>query len=326
MTSLLEIQNLRIHFNTYRGTIEAVRGIYFRINKGEIVGLVGESGCGKSVTAHSILQLLPKEGEIVSGQILLEGENLLTKTQKEMEKIRGRKIGMIFQDPMASLNPTMPVGQQIMEGLLRHELISKKDAYEKSLQLLIKVGIGDASYRMKQYPYEFSGGMRQRVLIAIAIACQPLLIIADEPTTALDVTIQAQILELLREIQQQTGILFITHDLGVVANLCDRVLVMYGGQIVEAGLVDQVFKSPQHPYTQALLKAKESLSFIHQKSPLISIPGSPPSLLNPAKRCLFAPRCPYTMRICTQLEPPLESLTPSKQAACWLYHKNRKAL
>ncbi len=320
MNPLIAICHLHVHFHTYEGIIQAVRGLNFYVNRGEIIGLVGESGSGKSVTAQAILQLLPKDGHIASGRILFEGEDLVVKRKQEIENIRGKKIGMIFQDPFSSLNPTMRIGQQILEVLVKHEGFSRKAAYQKALQLLDQVGIGDAVQRMHQYPHELSGGMRQRILLAIAIACRPSFIIADEPTTALDVTTQAQILELIKAIrkQQQTSFLLITHDLGVVAHLCDRVLVIYGGQIVETAPVDQLFSNPQHPYTQALLKSKRSLTMPKQGGELFVIPGNPPSLLQPPSRCSFLPRCPYAMNICQQREPFLEPKGQTQQVACWL--------
>ncbi|MBA3723134.1 MAG: ABC transporter ATP-binding protein [Parachlamydiaceae bacterium] len=256
--SLLNVSNLTVHFSTRSGPVKAVTAIDFHINSGEILGIVGESGSGKSVTAQSILKLLPKNGHIISGDITFDNQQILTKTEREMENIRGKQIGMIFQDPMTALNPTLRIGYQIAEGLIKHEKFNKKKAKEKVLELLEQVGITDPQLRIGQYPHELSGGMRQRIMIAIALACKPRLLIADEPTTALDVTIQAQILELLKQIQceRQFSILLITHDLGVVANICDRVLVMYKGKIVEDAPVDQLFCNPQHPYTKTLLTAK----------------------------------------------------------------------
>lgn len=255
--NFLDIQNLRIHFYTQRGPVQAVRGIDIKMVPGEILGLVGESGCGKSVTAQSIMGLLEKGSYGASGEIWFEKQNLLTCNEKDMRKIRGRKIGMVFQDPYTSLNPTMKVGSQLIECLLVHEKLTKKDAKKKALFLMEQVGIGDPLIRMNQYPHELSGGMRQRMIIAMALAGNPILLIADEPTTALDVTIQAQILTLLKKIHQERnlGILLITHDLGVVANLCQRVMVMQAGKIVEEGSVEKIFSHPCHPYTQTLIKS-----------------------------------------------------------------------
>lgn len=261
MKAVLTIKKLRIQFNSRSESIQAVRDVSFSINSGEVVGLVGESGCGKSVTAQSILGLLEKNAQIVSGEILFENENLLTKSEKEMQKVRGKKIGMIFQDPAMALNPTLKIGFQIAECLQKHENLSKLEAHAKTIELLTQVGISNPKDRFYQYPHELSGGMRQRIIIAIALACQPQLLIADEPTTALDVTIQAQILELLKAIQTQRQIsfLFISHDLGVIANICDRLLIMYQGEIIEEGSVQQVFSNPLHPYTKMLINSKRSL-------------------------------------------------------------------
>lgn len=319
MNPLLDIKNLNINFKTYQGVIPVIRGVDLHINRKEVVGLVGESGSGKSVTAQSILQLLGKGSEIVSGEMIFEGYNLLSKTEKEMQSIRGKKIGMIFQDPMTALNPTMKIGKQIMEGLLKHGEISKQEAYNRALLLLKQVGIADVEERVNQYPHELSGGMRQRVLIAIALSCEPQLLIADEPTTALDVTIQSQILELLKSLQQERSLslLIITHDLGVVANICDRVLVMYAGQIVEEAPVDILFSQPKHPYTQALLQSKLSIQQT-TNIPLNSIPGHPPSLINLSSGCSFFPRCNRSMKQCLQKEPSLITIGLNQKSACWL--------
>lgn len=321
MSILLDISQLHVRFKSSRGVIHAVRGLDLTIHKGEIIGLIGESGCGKSTIAHAILQLLPHSSEISAKHLLFENTSLLNQSQRELEGIRGKKISMIFQDPTTSLNPTMTIGRQIMEILFTHQKISKQEAYLKAQELLAKVGIGEAQYRMNQYPHEFSGGMKQRVLIAIALACQPSLIIADEPTTALDPTTQIQILELLKTIREEEGttFLFITHDLGVAAYLCDRVFVMYAGQLVETAPVDQLFSSPKHPYTQALLKSKKSLT-THSHE-LFAIPGSPPNLMNSPPQCSFAPRCPYAMKICQQSAPVLETHNSLHQTACWLNAK-----
>lgn len=259
---LLTVRQLQIHFRTHVASVEAVKNSSFEIYPKEVIGIIGESGSGKSATAQAILQLLPKNGRITSGEILFEGENLLSKSEKEMESIRGKKIGMIFQDPLSSLNPTMTIGYQIMEGLIKHDKLSNSQAYEKAIQLLDQVGIADAKMRMSHYPHQLSGGMRQRVMMAMALACYPILLIADEPTTPLDVTIQAQILDLLKRIQQERGIslLLISHDLGVIASLCDRVIVMHDGNIVERGSVEQIFYYPQHPYTQTLIGSHATCS------------------------------------------------------------------
>jgi oligopeptide transport system ATP-binding protein len=317
--SLLSIQNLHLQFQTSQGSVQAIRGVNLDVRKGEIVGLVGESGCGKSVTAHAILQLLNSHHRI-SGHIFFEDQDLLIKSDKEMRLVRGEKIGMIFQDPLSALNPTLSIGYQLMEGLRKHKKLSKDEAFKQALYWLQQVGISDAKQRMQQYPHEFSGGMRQRVFIAMSIACQPLLLIADEPTTALDVTVQAQILNLLQEIRgkHQMSLLLITHDLGVVAHLCDRVYVMYAGQIVEHGPIDALFYHPQHPYTQALLKSKCSLSQ-NKNQLLFSIQGQPPSLLSPLKGCSFSPRCPQAIDKCREHSPLLNTTCSlSHQTACWL--------
>jgi oligopeptide transport system ATP-binding protein len=316
---LLAIRNLSISFRTYLGVVHAVRKVSFNIKKGETVAIVGESGCGKSVTAAAIMGLIPRPpGVIEEGEIWFAGENLLTKSAKEMEKIRGVEIGMIFQDPMTSLNPTMRIGKQITEGLIKHQRLSSKQAYQRAVEMLSLVGISDPEARMGQYPHAFSGGMRQRAMIAIALACNPTLLIADEPTTALDVTIQAQILELMKHIQMTKGtsIILITHDLGVVAGMCDRVLVMYGGEIVEAGCVDDIYSCPSHPYTQGLLRSVPRLDMDSSRE-LIPIEGTPPNLLNLPVGCPFCPRCPHAMRICQLKAPLLETLYPSHQVACW---------
>lgn len=318
---LLNVQNLCVSFQTHAGKVEAVRDVSFTVESRETVAIVGESGCGKSVTAQSILQLIPSPpGKIEKGSICFDGEELLTKSKREMEHIRGNKIGMIFQDPMTSLNPTMPIGKQIMEGVKKHQLLSTKQAKERVFELLHLVGIPDPQKRFYNYPFEFSGGMRQRVVIAIALACNPKLLIADEPTTALDVTIQAQILDLMKKIQVQTGtsIILITHDLGIVAGMCDRVLVMYGGKIVETSDVESLYRNPLHPYTQGLLRSIPRLD-LNRDEELIPIEGTPPSLLNPPKGCPFCARCPKAMRICLNNPPLITEPQPGKEVACWLY-------
>lgn len=317
---LLEVRNLSVSFKTYLGKVQAVRDISFSVEKGETVAVVGESGCGKSVTAQAIMGLIPMPpGIMEKGEIFFEGKDLLRKSNKEMEAIRGKEIGMIFQDPMTSLNPTMRVGRQIMEGLVKHQGLSKKEAHLEAIELLNLVGISDPDKRVTQYPHEFSGGMRQRVVIAIALACNPKLLIADEPTTALDVTIQAQILELMQTIQKSRGtsIILITHDLGIVAGMCDRMLVMYGGEIMESGPVNKVYANPIHPYTQGLLGSVPRLDMDKGKD-LIPIYGTPPNLLNPPIGCPFCARCKYAMRICKDNDPLLKKLDDQHEAACWL--------
>ncbi|GLH63588.1 ABC transporter ATP-binding protein [Parageobacillus sp. G301] len=322
MGKLLEVKNLEVSFQTYGGEVQAVRGVSFYLNKGETLAIVGESGSGKSVTSQTIMRLIPTPpGKIKNGQIIFDGEDLVKKTDKEMEQIRGKDIGMIFQDPMTSLNPTMKVGHQIMEVVMKHQKMSKSAAKERAIELLRLVGIPMPEKRVNQYPHEFSGGMRQRAMIAIALASNPKLLIADEPTTALDVTIQAQILELMKDIQKKTGtaIIFITHDLGVVANVADRVAVMYAGKIVEMGTVDEIFYDPRHPYTWGLLASMPSLDS-DDKTELASIPGSPPDLTNPPKGDAFAPRNPYAMKIDFEMEPPLFQISDTHYAATWLLH------
>lgn len=324
MSKLLEVKDLRISFNTYGGEVQAVRGVSFDLNKGETLAIVGESGSGKSVSTSAIMGLLPKSNTVVkSGEILYKGKDILKLSEKEMEKIRGKEISMVFQDPMSSLNPTMKVGNQIAEGLIKHQGLNKAQAKEKAIELLAKVGIPNPELRVNQYPHQFSGGMRQRVVIAIALACNPEIIIADEPTTALDVTIQAQILELMKEMQKETGcsIIFITHDLGVVANVADRVAVMYAGKIVEVGTVDDIFYNPKHPYTWGLLGSMPTLDD-DETEELYTIPGTPPDLTNPPKGDAFAPRNKYALEIDTLYEPPMFKVSDTHYAATWLLHEN----
>jgi oligopeptide transport system ATP-binding protein len=322
MTNILEVRDLHISFHTYAGEVKAVRGVNFEVKKGETVGIVGESGCGKSVTAQAVMKLLPQPPvQYKQGSIVFNGQDLLQKSEKEMQKIRGNEIGMIFQDPMTSLNPTMKVGKQISESLIKHQGMSASEAQKQAIELLKMVGIPQPDKRVNQYPHEFSGGMRQRAMIAIALACRPKLLIADEPTTALDVTIQAQILELMKDLQEKTGtsIIMITHDLGVVAEMCDRVVVMYAGEVVETGTVDQIFYQPQHPYTQGLLKSVPRLD-MNKDEPLEPIVGTPPDLLNPPAGCPFFARCGYAMEVCRNHKPVLEEMGESHEAACWLHH------
>ncbi len=323
MGKLLEVKDLRISFNTYSGEVQAVRGVSFDLNEGETLAIVGESGSGKSVTASSLMGLLPKPQAVIKGgQILFQGEDLVNKSEKEMEKIRGKEISMVFQDPMTSLNPTMKIGNQIMEGIIKHQGLSKAEAKKKALKLIELVGITNPEVRFNQYPHQFSGGMRQRVVIAIALACNPKILIADEPTTALDVTIQAQILELMKKIQKETNnsIIFITHDLGVVANIADRVAVMYAGKIVEIGTVDDIFYDPRHPYTWGLLGSMPTLETDDEE--LYTIPGTPPDMTNPPKGDAFAPRNAYALEIDTVLEPPMFKISDTHYAATWLLHEN----
>src|SRR5699024_2694106 len=320
MSQLLKVNDLAVSFNTYNGEVQAVRGVSFTVHKGETLAIVGESGSGKSVTTKALMRLLPKRTSVIKrGEILFEGEDLVRKSSKEMQKIRGQDIAMIFQDPMTSLNPTMKIGNQIMEGLLKHRNMSRHEAKKKAIQLLQQVGIPHAEKRLHQYPHQFSGGMRQRVVIAMALACSPKLLIADEPTTALDVTIQAQILDLLKHIQKEIGtaIIFITHDLGVVANIADSVAVMYAGRIVEKGTVEEIFYHPTHPYNSGLLK---SMPNMETSGPLYSIPGSPPDMTNPPSGDAFAARNEYALAIDYEEQPPMFQISDTHAAATWLLH------
>jgi len=311
---VLQVEDLRVGFSVQGKELLAVRGVSFDVKEGETVGIVGESGCGKSAAVQAMLKLTPANR--ISGKVLFEGEDLLKKSNAELRAVRGRKIGMVFQDPMTSLNPTMKIGNQIREGLLYHRIASRKESKEKALELLKVVGVTEPELRLEQYPHQLSGGMRQRVLIAIALACNPKLVIADEPTTALDVTVQAQILDLLKKMQShfQTSLLLITHDLSVVASVCDRVLVMYAGKIVEQGTVEEVLLDPKHPYTQMLLRSLPHLDR-PRSEPLLAIEGSPPNLLILPKGCPFRPRCPFASDICKE-EPPAGNST-ANWAACW---------
>lgn len=321
---LLEVKNLSVAFHTYLGKVHAVRNVSFCVEKGETVALVGESGCGKSATAQAIMGLIPQPpGLVEAGEIFFDDKELLKKSKKELQQVRGKEIGMIFQDPMTSLNPTMKMGRQVMEGLIKHQKLTCTQAEEQAIALFKLVGISEPEKRMWQYPYEFSGGMRQRAMIAIALSCNPKLLIADEPTTALDVTIQAQILELMQEVQKKMNmsIILITHDLGIVAGMCDRVIVMYGGQIVESGSVEQIYTNPQHPYTQGLLRSVPRLDMQKGKE-LIPIHGTPPNLLNPPAGCSFCSRCEFAMRICKNICPTLENTEDRHQVACWLRKKD----
>ena len=315
--TILSIENLRIHFETFAGEVQAIRGVNLKLEKGETLALVGESGSGKSVTAKSIMKLLSNNAVVKEGTITFKGENILEKSERDMQSIRGKKIAMIFQDPMTSLDPTMKIGKQITEVIIKHEKASKEEANKRAEELLELVGIPNAKERMKQYPHQFSGGQRQRIVIAIALACNPDVLIADEPTTALDVTIQAQILELLKELQQQfqMAIIFITHDLGVVANVADRVAVMYAGKVVEVGTAEEVFYNPQHPYTWGLLR---SMPTLHTGETLYAIPGSPPDLLDPPVGDAFALRSDVALEIDRVKEPPMFEVSPTHFAATWL--------
>jgi oligopeptide transport system ATP-binding protein len=320
---VLEVKDLRINFKTYAGEVKAVRGVNFELYEGETLAIVGESGSGKSVTSNALMKLIPQPpGVYAGGEILFDGRDLVQLTEKEMMSVRGNDIAMIFQDPMTALNPTMRIGYQITEVLLKHKKSgSRSEAKERAIQLLDQVGIPFPEKRFRSYPHELSGGMRQRVVIAIALAANPKLLIADEPTTALDVTIQAQILELMKEIQKKsnTSIIFITHDLGVVANVADRVAVMYAGQIVEYGTVNDIFYNPKHPYTWGLLGSMPDLDN-NSNELLRAIPGSPPNLIDPPIGDAFAPRNEYALAIDYEKEPPMFQISDTHYAKTWLLH------
>ncbi|MFH7818032.1 ABC transporter ATP-binding protein [Neobacillus thermocopriae] len=327
MEKILQVKDLHVSFTTYGGVVQAVRGVSFDLHRGETLAIVGESGCGKSVTSQSIMRLIPEPpGKIKSGQIFLKGMDLIQLKEPELRKIRGANISMIFQDPMTALNPTITIGEQIMEGILQHKNISREQAKKAALEMLHLVGIPNPEIRLKQYPHQFSGGMRQRIVIAMALVCQPDVLIADEPTTALDVTIQAQILELFRDIQKKTGvsIILITHDLGVVAQVADRIAVMYAGRIVEIGTRREIFYQPQHPYTKGLLQSVPRLDV--EGAELVPIPGTPPDLFSPPKGCAFAARCPYAMEVCEKVYPFETSLSHHHYVNCWLQDERAKAL
>ena len=320
---ILDIRNLKTQFFTEAGVVRAVDGIDFMVRRGEVVGLVGESGCGKSVTSLSIMRLISQPGRIVDGQIIFDTQDLLELPESRMVEIRGNRVSMIFQQPQSSLNPVFRIGDQLSEVLQIHQDVGKEMGEKRAIELLAMVGVPDPESRVKAFPHELSGGMAQRVMIAMALACVPELLIADEPTTALDVTIQAQILDLMRNLRSKmdTAIILITHDLGVVAEMCDRVNVMYAGRIVEQAPVGELFKSPRHPYTEALIGSTPVLG--HADKPLTTIPGSVPNLINLPTGCKFWPRCvariQYNLEICTREEPELKLLGPGHTVRCWLY-------
>lgn len=316
--NIIEVKNLHINFSTFAGTVHAVRGVDFVLKKGETLAIVGESGCGKSVTCRAVMGLLAANAEITAGEVLYEGADLLKKSGKEKRRCMGKEISMIFQDPMTSLDPTMKIGLQIREMILLHEKVSKAEAGQRAIKLLELVGIPDPETRYHQYPHQFSGGQRQRIVIAIALACDPKVLIADEPTTALDVTIQAQIVELLKKLQGRLGmsIIFITHDLGVVANVADRVAVMYAGKIVEYGTAQEVFYDPRHPYTWGLMSSMPSLDA--QAESLYSISGTPPQLIVLPRGDAFADRNEYALKVDEEYEPPFFRISDTHYAATWL--------
>ncbi len=317
---ILVVNDLNVSFHMKSTIVQAVRGVTFNLKKGETLAIVGESGSGKSVTSKTIMRLLPSHNTNISkGEVLYKGNDILKMSKKDIQKIRGSEIAMVFQDPMSTLNPTMKIGKQIMEGVIKHKKMTKQEARARALEMLQLVGIPNAESRLDAYPHQFSGGMRQRVVIAMALACNPQVLIADEPTTALDVTIQAQILQLMKDLQEKldTAIILITHDLGVVANMADRVAVMYAGEIVEQGTLDEIFYETQHPYTQGLLNAMPNLN-ADRSEPLIPIKGSPPDLAQLNSGCPFYVRCPYAMSVCEKYNPQAIKLNESHSVACWL--------
>ena len=319
---LLEIKDERLSFFTPAGEVKALNGVSFSMEEGEVLGIVGESGSGKSVTAYSVMGLTAYPGKLIGGTINFNGHQIDKMSEKEMRKIRGNEVSIIFQDPMTSLNPVYTIGNQITEVICLHTGKSKKEAHDRAKELLELVGINEPAKRLKQYPHELSGGMRQRVMIAIALACEPKLLIADEPTTALDVTIQAQILELMQELRKKLGmsIIMITHDLGVVASMCERIAVMYAGHIVEYGTADEIFYEPKHEYTKGLIKSIPKLK-VQETERLIPIEGQPVDLLNPPAGCPFAPRCANCMKICLREMPPKTELSDTHYSQCWLLQK-----
>lgn len=325
MKNLLEVKNLKTHFYTEDGIVPAVNGVDFNLKPGETLGIVGESGCGKSITSMSIMRLIPTPpGKIVDGEILFDSKNIVKMSESEMRKIRGNDIAMIFQEPMTSLNPVYTIGSQIMEAIMLHQNMDKKAARQKCIEMLKLVGIPRAEEVLDDYPHQFSGGMRQRAMIAMALSCNPKLLIADEPTTALDVTIQAQIIELMKELKEKlnTAIMLITHDLGVVAEMADHVIVMYAGRIVEDANVLDLFKDPKHPYTIGLMKSKPSLEGGAKR--LDVIPGSVPNPLAMPEGCAFHPRCSHAMEICQKQVPELKSIGAGRKVRCWLYDKQEE--
>jgi oligopeptide/dipeptide ABC transporter ATP-binding protein len=326
MAPLLRVQDLHTQFQTADGVVKAVDGVSFEVNRGETVGIVGESGCGKSVTALSILGLVPEPGRITGGRILFAEDEVTKMDAEELREFRGRDVAMIFQDPMTSLNPVLKVGFQVEEAMAAHDRFTRKQAHDRVVPLLRQVRIPAADQRAKDYPHQFSGGMRQRGMIAMGLSNEPSLLIADEPTTALDVTVQAQIIELLRDLNRELGtaIILITHNMAVVASLCQRVLVMYAGRIVESGPTRQIFKNPQHPYTWSLLRSIPRVDE-REHNKLLTIAGLPPDLIRPPSGCLFHPRCRFRVERCTQEEPPLEEVDANQEARCWVLIRNVEA-
>lgn len=323
MEKILDVKDLRVSYHTYAGEVQSVRGVSFHLNKGETLAIVGESGCGKTVTAKSLMRLIQTPpGEIKpESQILFDGKDIVKMDESELRELRGAEISMIFQDPMTSLNPTMKIGKQIAESLIIHRGMNKHEAFREAVKMLQLVNIPNAEKRANQYPHEFSGGMRQRAMIAIALACNPKILIADEPTTALDVTIQAQIMDLIGDLQTKLGtaVILITHDLGVVADVAHRIQVMYAGKIIERGTTEEIFYNPQHPYTWALLQSVPRLDTGH-KGQLYSIKGTPPDLLKPPVGCPFASRCEFAMPVCKEGMPEVTKMSETHEVLCWLKH------
>lgn len=316
--NILSVQNLHTSFHTDKGEVKAVNGVTFNLEKGKILGIVGESGSGKSVTAYSIMRILEKNGRITEGKILYKGQDIAEFSEKQMREFRGKCCSIIFQDPMTSLNPVFTVGNQLKEAIELHTDRKGKEVETRAIEMLTLVGVNEPEKRVKQYPYELSGGMRQRVMIAMALACEPDILIADEPTTALDVTIQAQILELMQSLQKKLGmaIIMVTHDLGVIADMCDEIIVMYGGRVCERGTAEDIFYRPHHEYTKGLLRSIPNVDRIGEK--LIPIPGTPINLLNMPKGCAFCPRCEEAMKICIEEQPPEMQMPDGHFASCWL--------
>ena len=316
--NILSVQNLHTSFHTDKGEVKAVNGVTFNLEKGKILGIVGESGSGKSVTAYSIMRILEKNGRITEGKILYKGQDIAEFSEKQMREFRGKCCSIIFQDPMTSLNPVFTVGNQLREAIELHTDRKGKEAEARAIEMLTLVGVNEPEKRVKQYPYELSGGMRQRVMIAMALACEPDILIADEPTTALDVTIQAQILELMQSLQKKLGmaIIMVTHDLGVIADMCDEIIVMYGGRVCERGTAEDIFYRPHHEYTKGLLRSIPNVDRIGEK--LIPIPGTPINLLNMPKGCAFCPLCEEAMKICIEEQPPEMQMPDGHFASCWL--------
>ena len=316
--NILSVQNLHTSFHTDKGEVKAVNGVTFNLEKGKILGIVGESGSGKSVTAYSIMRILEKNGRITEGKILYKGQDIAAFSEKQMREFRGKCCSIIFQDPMTSLNPVFTVGNQLKEAIELHTNRKGKEAEARAIEMLTLVGVNEPEKRVKQYPYELSGGMRQRVMIAMALACEPDILIADEPTTALDVTIQAQILELMQSLQKKLGmaIIMVTHDLGVIADMCDEIIVMYGGRVCERGTAEDIFYRPHHEYTKGLLRSIPNVDRIGEK--LVPIPGTPINLLNMPKGCAFCPRCEEAMKICIEEQPPEMQMPDGHFASCWL--------